>query len=160
MPQEGGPQLRRVTPEPSVSTIVYTIGYEGRSINDFLHELKIRKVKQLIDVRQLAFSRKPGFSKTALKSNLEAAGITYRHIPALGSPSDIRHVYKEGGSLDSFMDEYSTYLDTQIDAYDMLRAFVLSKPSVLMCFEKVPTMCHREILAERLLKEGFRLTHI
>lgn len=160
--QQNGTQLimEKKGGEPTISTEVYTIGYEGKSMADFIHELTIRKITQLIDVRQLAFSRKPGFSKTALKSNLEKAGISYRHIPELGSPSDVRHIYKEGGSLTTFMEEYRAYLDTKTEAYDELRAFVLSKPSAMMCFEKQHFLCHREILADRLFNDGFHITHI
>lgn len=158
--QHQGLLLEKKSIEPKVSSNVFTIGYEGKTMDKFLHELMIRNITQLIDVRELAYSRKPGFSKTSLKSYLESAGITYWHIPALGSPSDVRHTYKEGGSMAKFMQSYRSYLDTIPDAYDELKGFVLSKPSVLMCFEREHTSCHREILAERLLKDGFHITHI
>lgn len=157
---EGGAQLRYERMEPLANLDVYTIGYEGRNMDEFLHQLTIRKVKQLIDVRELAYSRKAGFSKSALKAHLEEVGISYKHIPKLGSPSDVRHVYKEGGSLTNFMDQYSTYLDDHINAYDELKGLVMTKPTVLMCFEKEHHTCHREILANRLLKDGFHLAHI
>ena len=58
---------------------IYTIGYEGKSIDEFIEELKNQGVKNLIDVRIRAGSRKKGFSKTALSEYLNNAGITYNH---------------------------------------------------------------------------------
>lgn len=59
---------------------VFTIGYEGRTINDFLADLRANDIKLLADVREAPTSRKRGFSKSALASALQDAGIDYLHL--------------------------------------------------------------------------------
>jgi uncharacterized protein (DUF488 family) len=67
-------------------TTVYTIGYEGTDIDKMLATLKAVGVDVLADVRAVALSRKKGFSKTALRTRLEAEGIAYAHFVELGDP--------------------------------------------------------------------------
>ncbi len=139
---------------------VFTIGYEGRNVDDLVHKLIANGIEQIIDVRQNAFSRKPGFSKTMLFANLQKNGISYHHIPELGSPRDIRQRHNESGSAAAFMDEYSAYLDTRPEAYQRLKGLALSRTSALLCFERDHTDCHRSILSERLSGDGFQVVHI
>ena len=99
---------------------LFTIGYEGRALEDFLDALIAQGVETLVDVRELPISRKKGFSKSALTSAVEARGISYVHIPQLGSPRRLRHRLKEDWDSDSFFREYSEYLATQQEAILML----------------------------------------
>ena len=69
---------------------LYTIGYEGRDIDEFVSLLKDNRITRLIDVREIPFSRKKGFSKSRLNERLQNENIDYVHIKALGSPSEIR----------------------------------------------------------------------
>ncbi len=114
----------------------------------------------MIDVRELPLSRKNGFSKEALARHLKERDLLYRHIPELGSPRDLRHDYKNGGSPDSFMAGYTDHLDRNRDSFEMMRGLVLGLPSAIMCFERDYRACHRRILAERLMSEGFQLSHL
>jgi uncharacterized protein (DUF488 family) len=111
-------------------------------------------------VRELPLSRKNGFSKGLLGDSLHVRGIMYRHIPELGSPRELRHSYKNGGSSEAFMDGYATHLDRNKDAYEMMRGLALGVPSAIMCFERDYRSCHRSILSDRLAHEGFHMTHI
>src|SRR5688572_3142195 len=76
---------------------VFTIGYEGRSLDQFLADLGAQGVTLLADVRDAPVSRKPGFSKSPLAAALQQAGISYRHIRALGCPKPIRDACKQDG---------------------------------------------------------------
>lgn len=145
---------------PFVTFAVSTIGYEGRPLSEFLNELQAHRILQLIDVRELPLSRKNGFSKGGLGDALKSRGILYRHIPELGSPRSLRHAYKSGGSSVEFMEGYATHLDRNADAFEMLRDFALGVPSAIMCFERDYHECHRSVLSERLVREGFSVTHI
>ena len=140
----------------------YTIGYEGRTIDKFVDKLKRRGITRLIDVRERPLSRKKGFSKNALRERLEAEGIEYIHMPQLGSPSDIRHDYKEGGSEIVFFEKYRQYVrDYRMDDIRDLERYVSEKPSVIMCFEEEYMHCHRRILAEFIAEmSGFRPAHL
>ena len=67
---------------------IFTIGYEGTTVPELIAALKSRGVSQVIDVRALPLSRRPGFSKSPLKAALEEAGIAYVHLKALGTPAE------------------------------------------------------------------------
>ncbi len=69
---------------------VATIGYQGTTVQDFLRTLKKAKVDLVVDVRAVASSRLPGFSKSRLAANLAEAGIDYEHLRSLGTPADGR----------------------------------------------------------------------
>ena len=58
---------------------IFTIGYEGTTMDAFLAALKGAGVEQVIDVRALPLSRRPGFSKNSLAATLKDAGIGYVH---------------------------------------------------------------------------------
>jgi uncharacterized protein (DUF488 family) len=68
------------------SISVFTIGYEERSIDEFISRLKKFHINVLIDVREIPTSRKAGFSKKRLAEFLRSADIEYIHVKALGSP--------------------------------------------------------------------------
>src|SRR5437660_547721 len=74
----------------AMHTGVVGVGYEGRTIDEFVNSLLRQGIQRLVDVRLTPLSRKRGFSKTALGLALEAAGITYEHRSALGNPKHNR----------------------------------------------------------------------
>lgn len=135
-----------------------TIGYEGKEINEFISCLKSFNVTRLIDVRELPLSRKKGFSKLSFKERLEAEDIQYIHIKSLGSPADIRKKLKEDNDYNYFFNAYSKYLLKNPglikDAYE----YVIHGINCIMCFERLPEKCHRNIVAEEIKEyEGNRL---
>jgi uncharacterized protein (DUF488 family) len=64
-----------------------TIGYEKARPDAVLGELKRAKADLLVDVRAVAASRRPGFSKRQLAAALDENGITYLHLQKLGTPT-------------------------------------------------------------------------
>lgn len=140
---------------------VFTIGYEGRDIDRFINRLKSHGIKQIIDVREIPLSRKKGFSKNALRERLADEGIRYIHMPELGSPSDIRHQYKNGGSERQFFYDYEKYVDDyRKSEIKLMDSYASAVPSALMCFELSYVHCHRKILAEKLSLLGYEVVHI
>jgi uncharacterized protein (DUF488 family) len=139
--------MAAIAPE---SRFLLTIGYEGRTIKEFVGELLDGAVQTLIDVRELPLSRKRGFSKRALASALDAAGIEYVHLRALGSPRDVRRKLYADGDYDAFFAAYNHHLADQDDAiHDALG--LLERGSVcLMCYEASHEKCHRSLLATSL----------
>ena len=75
---------------------IWTIGYEGAAMDDFLGVLVRAGVEQVIDVRALPLSRRPGFSKSSLAASLKEAGMGYVHLKALGTPKAGRDAAKKG----------------------------------------------------------------
>lgn len=142
-------------------TTVYTIGYEGTDIARFVATLLAAKVKVLADVRALAISRKKGFSKNRLREALEKVGIEYQHFVELGDPKDGRTAAREG-KLDLFRKIYKTHLKTNQAqlALTNLTTIVGKSATCLMCFERDPNVCHRNIIAEQLNKCGILVFHL
>jgi uncharacterized protein (DUF488 family) len=75
---------------------LYTIGYERLLPPELLNELRAAGVERLIDVRYRPQSRRPGMSKTRLGEMLGDHGIAYEHRRELGTPPDIRWLFKAG----------------------------------------------------------------
>jgi len=138
----------------------WTIGYEGRTIDQFMHELRQSGIEQVVDVRERPISRKKGFSKGALGQELSNQTILYHHIPELGTPATLRKKMKSGGSLEKLLVGYTRHLDRDGQAYELLRRLIESKASAIMCFERDYTACHRQVLSKRLEEERFRITHL
>jgi len=126
---------------------IYTIGYEGTTMDEFLAALKGAGVERLIDVRALPLSRRPGFSKTPLRGALEAAGIEYVHLKALGTPAEGRSAAR-AGRHDDLERIYAAQLELPeaiVQGAQMLE-LAAEKPSALLCFEREPEHCHRSLL--------------
>lgn len=139
----------------------FTIGYEGKKLNEFIDVLKGNRVSRLIDVREIPLSRKKGFSKGALSGVLESNGIQYIHIKELGSPKKIRDQYKQNQDVVWFMKKYRDYLDNLNGPFTRAKKFAEQEGTCLMCFERDFTLCHRSIIADKINEEaGSRPIHL
>jgi uncharacterized protein (DUF488 family) len=128
---------------------LFTIGYEGAALDDFVHTLQSAKIDVLLDVRELPISRRKGFSKTALSNALTVAGIDYRHEKQLGSPRTIRHRLREDGNYPRFFREFDRHLNEQ-GALLTLLVDELKGNVALMCYERDHEACHRRSVADAL----------
>lgn len=129
---------------------LYTIGYEGLSVDAFFKALLANRVKTLIDIREAPISRKPGFSKSALSVAAQEYGLAYIHIQALGAPTEVRRGYREDQDWARFVRRYKRHLATQDEAILELAKKVRRKSSCLLCFEADPNRCHRSLVTQRL----------
>lgn len=126
---------------------LFTIGYEGTTMADFLVALTAAGVERVIDVRALPLSRRPGFSKTPLSAELAQAGIDYVHLKALGTPKAGRDAARRGDQA-TLAAVYAGQLElpeAQAQGGVML-ALAAEKPSALLCFCRDPAKCHRSLL--------------
>lgn len=139
---------------------VFTAGYEGKSLESFVEELRNRGVQMLVDVRELPLSRKAGFSKTALAEGMAAGGIRYVHMRTLGTPRDMRRRLREEGDYEAFFADYRRHLDDNAEAVEELAAAAREQTVCLLCFEKDPRQCHRSVLTARLAEAGFQIIHL
>lgn len=141
--------------------VIFTIGYEGASLAEFLSQLADAGVGLVVDVRGIPLSRKPGFSKTALSASLERSGIFYRHIRELGCPKSIRHRYREDGNWDAYTDAYMAYLGEQRHGLAELGVICSEAPTALLCYEADPNRCHRTYVARAVARmTGGTVGHI
>jgi uncharacterized protein (DUF488 family) len=128
---------------------LYTIGYEGADMADFLSTLKRADTDVLLDVRELPISRRKGFSKTALKDALASVGIAYRHEKQLGSPKAVRHQLREDWNYTRFFRAYDKHLGQQKDLLEQLTREIQGNVA-LMCYERDHTTCHRASVVNAL----------
>ncbi len=143
--------------------VLYTIGYEGRSIDDFVTILKSAGITRLIDVREIPLSRKRGFSKSALKQRLDDEHIEYVHYKALGSPSEIRYKLKQDWDYNYFFEAFSDYLTGQMDVIKDVYRHLSNGVNCLMCFEHNHEECHRLPVATKIKEydgNGLLIKHI
>ena len=142
---------------------IFTIGYEGRGVEEFICQLKHFHITRLIDVREIPLSRKKGFSKSALKERLEADNIEYLHFKTLGSPSDIRNKLKADGDYDYFFKEFSKYLSNNMEPIMEVHNYISKGINCLMCYERLPNKCHRSIVVNKIKEHdgnGLKIKHI
>jgi uncharacterized protein (DUF488 family) len=141
---------------------LFTIGYEGAEIGDFLATLADHGISQVIDVRDVPISRKRGFSKNRLREALSGHGIEYLHLKGLGDPKPGREAAR-AGRFAAFRAIYEKHLETVIAqaAMETARSAAASEISCLLCFERSNENCHRSIVANRLAAGGeFDIRHI
>lgn len=136
----------------NTQTILYTIGYEGISLEEYLNRLIKNDVKVLVDVRNNALSMKFGFSKKQLTSFCESPNIEYLHIPEVGIQSDRRQDLKTQRDYDALFNIYKTQnLQTTINQQQQILSLLKSKKRIaLTCFEADICQCHRKHLAEAI----------
>jgi uncharacterized protein (DUF488 family) len=138
-----------------MGTELYTIGYEGRAMEDFVDDLRFADIEVLVDVRELPISRKPGFSKTKLSEHMSQAGVDYLHLRSLGSPRDSRKRLRESGDFNTFSREYADHLEFNSDDVRCLVELINSgRRAAIMCFERDHNQCHRSLLVSALLEEA------
>lgn len=131
---------------------LFTIGYLGRPLNEFIDGLLSHGIECLIDTREIPISRKKGFSKSSLEAELGRAGIAYHHFRPLGSPRLIRHQLRETGDYDRFFAEVGLHL-ASIEASEAVReaiSLARSMSSCLMCCCPDWRYCHRKCLVEAI----------
>jgi uncharacterized protein (DUF488 family) len=139
---------------------VFTIGYEATTVAEFLATLKQAGVARVIDIRALPLSRRPGFSKTPLRGALAEAGIDYVHLRALGTPAAGREAARKGRQAE-LEQVYSGQLELPeaIAAGAQMLELAAEKPSALLCYEREPAGCHRNLLLKWVAPEA-EVTHL
>ncbi len=126
---------------------LFTIGYEGTTVGEFLSALQNAGVERVIDIRAVPNSRRPGFSKTPLRNALAEAGIDYVHLRALGTPADGRAAARAGRQTDlERIYEGQLELPEAIAQSAQMIDLAEEKPSALLCYERDPGGCHRTLL--------------
>lgn len=128
---------------------LYTIGYEGRSLDELLAVLQAEAIERVLDVRELPLSRRRGFSKTPLGSALAAAGIEYVHLRLAGNP---HRVDKAALSTAELLARYRAHLDASRAVVPAVADAVGRRRVALLCYERDPAACHRTLLAERVAR--------
>jgi hypothetical protein len=157
-------RIRMAIP-PAGGNGLLTIGYEGKSLEQYLNQLLRAGVTLLCDVRRNPLSRKYGFSKKTLSNAGVGVGLRYEHLPELGIDSEERRDLKTQADYDALFAEYErSTLPRQTAALAKIRTWVLAGERVaLTCFEAEACRCHRGQVAKSLIDLGgekLRATHL
>jgi hypothetical protein len=149
----------------SRNTILFTIGYEGISLEEYLNRLIKNDIRILIDVRRNALSMKFGFSKNQLKNYCNSLGIEYLHIPEAGIQSELRQKLNTQNDYDKLFSLYKkTNLSNTITYQQKILDLLKEKNRIaLTCFEANICQCHRKHLADAITQLPgwtFELKHI
>ncbi len=137
------------------SSVLFSMGYEGLTIDSFINKLITRNIMMVVDVRNNPQSMKYGFSKRSFQEYIQKAGIRYIHIPELGIPSSLRKGLGTSVSHTTLFSQYETeILPKQLEARKQLLDLIAQIPRIaLVCFEADYRCCHRNTLIENLKKE-------
>ncbi|MDR0820342.1 MAG: DUF488 domain-containing protein [Endomicrobium sp.] len=137
-------EIKKIIPDNN-KTILFDIGYEGKSLEAYLNLLIRNNIKTLIDVRKNPISMKYGFSKNLLAKTASSLKIKYIHIPELGIESNKRQTLN---SFEDYQNLFSDYEATTLkqnaesikNIYDIL---MKNKKTAITCFEADKNYCHR-----------------
>lgn len=138
---------------------LFTIGYQGITLEAYLNKLIKNNIKVLCDVRKNALSMKYGFSKSQLKNACNGVGIEYIHIPEVGIDSEQRQELKTQTDYDVLFEEYKNLnlkksIDSQTEILNLLKK---NRRIALTCFEADICQCHRKHLSEAITNlKGFK----
>ena len=144
-----------------LNNTIYSIGYEGKDIKQFIEALQNNGIEQLIDIRFSAESQfKPDFNKAILARELERAKIKYTHRPDFGVPHEWQNPYKAGAiPVDCLEKFYRWKMANEVDFKKTVDDIKNSGKTVIMCMEKYAKpqrdqkiFCHRSILADLILE--------
>lgn len=132
---------------------LFTIGYEGKTLEQYINLLIINDVHLLCDVRKNAYSQKYGFSKSQLEKACVGVGIKYVHIPQLGIESEFRQDLRSQKDYDNLFEFYEKNTLKQNQEYLLkVRGLIDSEKRIaLTCFEHNPKECHRARVAKHLM---------
>lgn len=144
---------------------LFTIGYEGISLESYINKLILNDVKVLCDIRKNAYSQKYGFSKSQLQKACEGVGINYVHIPELGIDSDKRQDLRSQADYDRLFAQYEkTTLKTNSEYLKIINHYLdTDKRVAITCFEKNHVQCHRGRVAKQLMAfpdRAYSLIHL
>lgn len=134
---------------------LFTIGYEGATQPGLIAALREAGVELVIDVRAIAASRRPGFSKRLLAGGLEAAGIRYEHFKDLGTPKAGREAARRGN-----VPEMRRIMAGQLATPEAQRALAGAiaaageAKACLLCLERRHEDCHRALVADLMAEQG------
>ncbi len=137
------------------SPTLFTIGYEGRPLEDFMNELLRNGMRSLCDVRKDPVSRKFGFSRKQLEHACTTLGMSYQHFPGLGIPKELRSGVQSEEARQELLDRYEWEMLPQ--AWESLRALEKELDEkgriALICYEADPVQCHRSRIVNTLIQD-------
>ncbi|MCA1567278.1 MAG: DUF488 domain-containing protein [Acidobacteria bacterium] len=133
---------------------LFTLGYQGLSLEAYALILQEAGAGVVLDVRERAWSYRPQYVKSPFRDGLASYGLDYVHLNVAGNPSAIR---KTVNSTEECMLRYSEYLALHPEVVEELYSHVRAaaergRPACLTCYEHLTADCHRSVLVNYLLE--------
>lgn len=127
--------------------VVYTIGYAGRKIDNFITLLKDHDVSVLVDVRRFPKSKYPEYGREELQEILRRHGIKYVSM---------------GDTLGGFRGGYERYMETKEYEEGIRRLVELARKGnvAIMCMERKTKGCHRRYISRTLEEMGIKVAYV
>jgi uncharacterized protein (DUF488 family) len=149
--------------EAAHTPLVCTIGHSNRTIEDFVSLLWSNEISRVLDVRTVPRSRhNPQFNLDTLPATLQAVGISYMHLPALGGLRRPRPDSANSGWRNLSFRGYADHMQSAEfrENVDQVVEMAAAQRCVLMCAEAVPWRCHRSLVGDALLVRGVSVEDI
>ncbi len=143
---------------------IWSIGHSNHAYDAFESLLTAHGIQTVADLRAFPASRRlPHFNREVMAARLEASGIVYRWLPALGgrrqrARADSPH---RAWSVAAFRN-YADHMETEEFAKGLEALIVLAqeRPTAFLCAEALYWRCHRRLVADKLASLGWRVLHI
>ena len=138
----------------------FTIGYEGKDIDQFLNSLISNQIEVVIDIRKNPFSMNFTYIKDALRKKLKDAGIDYLHIPELGIESVDRKNLNNKEDYERLFEKYKQTLPIKEVYINRIIELGIEKRIALLCFEADSNFCHRREVANVIKSKNHQVTDL
>lgn len=148
------PQSGPVGHDRRVTGRIYSVGYEGLTVDGLVERLTGARVAVVVDVRLNPSSRKPGFSRKRLSDRLADVGIGYVHEKELGNPPENRESFRNGDGIEGRTRLRSILLNGHRAALDRVVALASQERIAVLCVEREHHRCHRELIADMVLEQN------
>ena len=119
---------------------IYTIGYEGRTLEEIVCIVK-GKNSLLVDVRRNAFCGRVKFKAPELAAHLHSGGW-YAHRPELGN--------QKAAQPGQWLPPEGYGDGTQWWVAYFAKRIMSGEDIILLCKERNPAKCHRRLVAEAI----------
>lgn len=142
---------------------IFTIGHSTHSFPEFAELLEAHDIEELVDVRSIPRSRHtPQFNEAVLAKSLAKRGIRYAHLADLGGLRHAKKDSKNRGWRNASFRGYADYMATPEfrRGLDALEELARERPTAIMCAEAVPWRCHRSMIADALIVNGWSVKDI
>ena len=137
---------------------IYTIGYSGFIVKEFIDTLKANKINFVVDVRSKPFCRyNPEYDSPVISRTLKAQGINYEsYAREFGARQEDRKFYTPEGWLD-----FEKFALSRQFYEGVVKILEGDYTFALMCKEENPLECHRAIMVARVFSDiGRNVIHL
>jgi uncharacterized protein (DUF488 family) len=141
---------------------VFTLGHSNRPIDELLGLLAEHCIERLVDIRRFPVSRRfPQFEGGALAEILGCAGIAYVHEPDLGGRREPRPGSPNTAWRNPAFRGYADHMDTEVFRAALGRVIAAAEATTaVLCAEREPSDCHRQLVADALVVRGVQVVHV